>query len=404
MMRVNIASIRSAAVNLSLLLVAGVVGLALCEASLRLFYSKYRHLAEAQFHSDAMRIWAHTPNSRNWMNHPDTHVTHSRHHSNLALRQHRDFSEADLAAATNVGVFGDSFTENIGMPVQYSFTEPLDYLLNRSGERFNVLNFGVDGYGSGQSLLHYESFTMARELAHVFYVYCRNDLLNIYTRNLFRLDEAGRLVRNVSVRASWWVPLNINRLHIPYLVLDVSGRLSSFIAKRATVREARIQAALRRPGYSEKNVLEIFQQLIRHWKHLAEHNGSTFSVVLLPGEDDPVIVDLLEAEDVEIIDLNDCFGDHDPAHRDRAWSNSPYRFRKDSHWNEAGNQLAAICLYRFLEKNVGLPRLSEERLWEAVSRYYAAFEGRMPLKWGGGGRKEGSRSLGRLPPRFRRST
>ena len=401
-MRVNVALMKSTAVNLSLLLVAGAVGLVLCEVSLRLCYPKYRHVASAQFHADAMRIWAHTPNARDWMTHPDSFVTHSLHHNNLALRQHRDFSAADLAAATNIGVFGDSFTENIRMPVQYSFTEPLDYLLNQSGERFNVLNFGVDGYGTDQSLLYYEHFRHADDLAHVFYVYFGNDLLDISQTGLFHLDETRGLVRNETIRASWW-PHLLSRLHISYLVLDVRQRWSFLMAETAgttaylkrgieeRVRDERYGAL---PRYlrtrlgpvltDQKDTLEIFRQLIRSWKYRAEHNGSTFSVVFVPHRSSPVLVDLLEAEGVESIYLDACFGNHDPAHHDRAWRDSPYRFRNDSHWNETGNQLAAICLYRFLEENMGLPRLSEDELWEVLSRYYAAFAGGMPLKTGGG--------------------
>ena len=408
-MPANIASIRSAAANLGLVLVSCVAGLALCEVSLRLFYPKYRHLAEAQFSTDAMRIWARTPNSRDWINHPDTGMMHSFHHNNLALRQHRDFIAADLAAAINIGVFGDSFTENTGMPAQYSFTEPLDYLLNQSGGRFNVLNFGVHGYGTGQSLLHYEYFRYAEDLDYVFYVYCENDLNNIYRTGLFYLDAAGHLVRNEGIRESWYAPL-LRRLHTAYLVLAVRETWSSGIAETATSAELlrrrkfervlAIRDALHRGNpdqdrpHGQQNSVAIFRQLIRRWKHLAESNGSTFSVVFLPtGSPHPVIVALLKAEDVESIDLNACFGNHDPAHHERAWHSSPYRFRNDGHWNEAGNQLAALCLYRFLEENVGLPRLSEEQLWEAVSRYYAAFAGGMPLKPGGGRRAEGVVSL-----------
>ena len=148
--------------------------------------------------------------------------------------------------------------------------------------------------------------------------------------------------------------------------------------------------------------MEIFRQLLHRWKHLAESNGSTFSVVLLPKRTAPAVVDLLSTEDVAFIDLNACFGTHDPAHQNRAWINSPYRFKEDVHWNEAGNQLAALCLYRLLEEHMGLPRLSQERLGEAISRYYAAFEGGMPLKTGGGGEK--GPSLGRRPPRSGRNT
>ena len=410
-MRVNGAAIRRTVVNLGLLLASGVAGLALCEVSLRLFYPKYQHLAEAQFHTDAMRIWTRTPNSRDWINHPDTLVTHSLHHNNLALRQHRNFSAADLAAAINIGVFGDSFTENTGMPVQYSFTEPLDYLLNQGGGRFNVLNFGVNGYGTGQSFLHYEHFRYAEDLDHVFYVYYENDLQEIPLGPLFHPDEARHLVvRNEAIRESWYAHL-LRRLHTPYLVLDVSGRMISSIAETAAYNQSlkrgndeghedeRGQALSRasrhgRPDHgSWKDSVTVFRQLIRYWKHSAEHKGSTFSVVFPPYQSDPVIVDLLNAEDVAIIDLNACFGIHDPAHHDRAWIHSPYRFRNDYHWNEAGNQLAALCLYRFLEKNMGLPRLSEERLGEALSRYYAAFAGGIPLKTGGGRRAEGTVSL-----------
>ena len=400
-MRVNVALMKSTAVNLCLLLISCVVGLALCEASLRLCYPKYQRVAEAQFHADAIRIWARTPNSRDWRNHPDTHVTHSLHHNNLALRQHRNFSAADLAAATNVGVFGDSFTENIRMPVQYSFTEPLDYLLNQGGERFNVLNFGVEVYGPGQSLLHYEHFPYAEALDHVLYVHCQNDLGNINETGLFHLNETGQLVRNEAIRESWWTPL-IRRLHLAYLILDVSGRLSFFLGENERnsaylrrsfnerLRDERREGLKRaihqgRPdGARTKNSLAIFRQLIRRWKRLAEQNGSTFSVVLLPRYPPrPSTVDLLSAEGVQVIDLYNCFATHDPAHNDQEWYYSPYRFRRDTHWNEAGNRLASVCLYRVLEEKTGLPRLSEGRLEEILSRYYTAFERDPSEGWGG---------------------
>ncbi len=388
-------------VNLSLLLGACVAGMALCEVSLRLFYPKYRHLAEAQFLDDTMRIWARTPNSRDWSTHPDTLVSHSFHHNNLALRQHRNFSATDLATTTNVGVFGDSFTENTGLPVQYSFTEPLDYLLNQSGERFNVLNFGVMGYGTGQSLLHYEHFRYAEDLDHVVYVHCRNDLWNILKTELFSLDESGHLVRNETMQASWQTSL-IRRQHTSYLVLHTTGLLFSFIAGIAPDNEyqmwqrrkdrfwAMYEAVKGRlDEYDGEKGLKIFQQLIRRWKHLAERNGNSFYVVTLPREPlRPPLSSILSEEDVEVIDLYACFGAADPRHPQRTWGQSPYRFKKDHHWNEAANRLAAVCLYRLLEEEMGLPRLSESKLEEALFRYYAAFEGEIPEDLGRGGQKD----------------
>ena len=422
MRRVNVASIRNTAVNLCLLLVSGMVGLALCEVSLRLFYPKYQHLTEARFQSDTIRLLARTPNHRDWMGHPDISGSpHPLYHNNFALRQHRDFSEADLAAATNIGIFGDSFVENIFMAAQYSFTEPLDHLLNQGQKRFNVLNFGVHGYGPGQSLLHYQHFHYAEDLDHVLFVYSENDLRELYIHGLFHLDEAGHLVRNEMIRSSWGTSL-LRGLHILYLALDVSGRLSSVMAETMTnttdlkrgfeercqdERRQTVRRAIRDVRLTDndpKNGLEFFRLLIRHWKHVAAYNGSTFSVVLLPKRPEPVIADLLEAEDVESIDLYDCFGRHDPVHNDREWVNSPYRFRNDSHWNEAGNRLAAICLYRVLEEKMEVSRLSEGELRDAIFRYYAAFEGRISTESRGQGGGGEGRSPRRRQPRFGRNT
>ena len=404
--------------NMCLVLMSCAVGLALCEVSLRLFYPKYRHLAEAQFRYDAMRIWARTPNHRDFMVHPDTGLPHPLYHNNLALRQHRNFDEADLASATNVGVFGDSHVENIGMAVPYSFTEPLDYLLNQSGQRFNVLNFGVEGYGPGQSLLHYRHFRYAEDLDHVVYVYCRNDLWDIYATGLFHLDEAGYLVRNEAIQESWWTP-HIRMLHLSYLALDVKERWSSFPAATTGTTEYLRREHNERLGDKrwnamrkvfrrgrlvhddQKTSLEIFRQLIRRWKHLVEHSGGTFSVVLLPDHPpEPFVTAVLSAEEVEVIDLYACFGDRDRARFQRSWRQSPYRFKNkdDWHWNEAGNKLAAVCLYRVLEEKMGYPALSEDRL-QALFQYYAAFGDEILPKAGRGGgdfSEDGRRDSGEI--------
>ncbi len=380
-------------VNLCLLLVSCLAGISLCEVSLRFFSPKYRHLAEAKLRQDAGRIWARQANSRDSIGNKDTLTSHALHHNNLALRQHRDFSEADLAATTNIGVFGDSWTENIRMDAPYSFTEPLDYLLNQGRTRFNVLNFGVEGYGPDQSFLHYETFRYVHELDYVLYVYCDNDIGNISQTRLFHLDETGTLARNEMILSRWfWVPLT-SRLHLSYLILDATGSLSSYfeIVPIQNTSKPRHLTVPRRRGRSQsdeyrKDGSAIFPQLIRRWKSLVETRGSTFYVVTLPSRPvDPLPASIFREEGVEVINLYDCFGDHDPAHLRRHWDESPYRFRNDDHWNKAGNHLAAVCLYRVLEEKAGLPPLTEDGLREALHRYYSAFGGWSPTDLGGGG-------------------
>ena len=376
--------------NLCLLLVSCLVGISLCEVSLRVFSPQYRYLAEADFSQDERRIWSRQANSRYSIGHPDNYLAHAWHHNNLALRQNRNFSEADLIAATNIGVFGDSFVENIAMEAPYSFTEPLDYLLNRRRTRFNVLNFGVHGYGPGQSFLHYEDFRYVNEMDYVLYVYCENDIQDIVETRLFSLDGTGHLASNEIIRP-WRVPL-IRGWHLSYLILDAAGSLSSQFEivrekghtnPRYLIRPRRRQSQF--DEYGKNEALAIFQQLIRRWKSSVEAHDSIFYVVTLPNLPvDPFVASVFRAEGVEVVNLDDCFGDHDPAHLRRPWDESPYRFRRDGHWNEAGNHLAAICLYRFLEEKTGLPPLSGEGLRAALHRYYSAFGDWSPTDLGGG--------------------
>ena len=379
--------------NLGVLFVSCLVGLFLCEVSLRLFYPKYRHLADPQIRQDAKRLWTRKPHARSWAYHPDTTEMHPFHHNNLALRQHRNFSEEDLNSAINVGFFGDSFVENLYLAAPYSFTEPLDYLLNKSGQPFNVLNFGVHGYGPGQSFLHYTTFRHVEDLDFVVFAYYHNDLDDLANNALFALDDAGQLVQARVPPSSRWVRL-LSRLHLFYLLSDGSERFSAFIEERGITRERSEDVKEQRyeqersPSNGTRGSISwaVFQQLLRRWKQMVESNGGNFYVMMpLDSPVPPFLAAVLAEEDIEMIDLYDCLGNADPAHTRRQWRLSPYRFKNNGHLNEAGNQEKAVCLYRGLEEPLRLPTLAEAELRAALHRYYAAFEGWMPPNAGGGG-------------------
>ena len=393
---------RATAINLVLLLVTVLLGIFLCELALRYFYPKYEYAAEYQY-QDVMRISSSQTNARS-LRHPDTGTHHTYLRNTLLMRQHRDFSERDLDSAVNVGFFGDSFLDNVNMAVQYSLTEPLDYLLNLSDKRFNTLNFGVGGYGTGQSFLRYENFRYGEKLDYVFYVFTDNDLLNIYTHGLFHLDEAGELARNEVIRSSWQTRF-ISRWHITYLVLDVGQRLplvlqdiignvGEYLFRSKSLQRLKeeqmeryytpiakiIRQSFNNEVLNDKHVskyVSIFQQLIYQWKGLVEGNGGQFYIVLLPRENEARLATIL-SDEFKVINLYNCFSDYVKGYQQIEWISSPYRFRKDDHWNEAGNQLATVCLYRFLEQEVGLPVLSDTALREAFFTYYSSFEGWMP--------------------------
>ena len=372
--------IAGALANTALLLASCLTGLLLCEAGLRLFHPEYAPLAEAPLVHDPNLLFIRLPNHCSLFGNPDTHRPHSLCHNNLGLRQHRNFSAADLESSINLGFFGDSFTENIGMEAQFSFTEPLDYLLNLGGEgAFNALNFGVQRYGLAQSLLRYELWDFREALDHVFYVHFENDLRDDLASGLFRLDDAGQLARREAAPSRFAL---LSKLHLSYLALDAAGRLSTHFGEIAAKakrlehefdqRRLFLSSGVPQRGYA------LFRQLLRRFKEAVEGNGASFHLVWLPMENHASsgVAAIVREEGVDAFSLRDCFGERDPAHLRTPWPASPYRFEndRDRHWNEAGNRLAAVCLHRFLAGRLGLPSLSEEAVAQALRRYYSAFE------------------------------
>ena len=373
---------RDVATRVCLVLASVLLALLLCEAALRVLFPKYRDTAEGRLQPDDMRIYAPVPNSREWRVHPDTGRSHPFHHNNLGLRQHRNFTAVDLATATTVGVFGDSFVRGSYLDAPYVFTEPLDYLLNLDGD-FTVLNFGVGGYGPAQSYFAYRSFHARGDLDYVLFVYyANNDIRDLVHNRLFDLDDGGRLRQREARGRAWWVPV-ASRLHLTYLALDASGRLKPYVLGISEdLQAARYTWVFGDIKFTDDlwdYGLEVFGQLLRRWRREVEESGSRFFVVLLPTQRDfPWVRPLLLEAGVGLIDLNACYASYDDGHRERDWRESPYRFVSDGHWNELGNRLAAACLNERLRREAGLPAMTEAARDAALAEYYAAFESPRP--------------------------
>ena len=369
---------RNVAARFCLVVVSVFLAALLCEAGLRLLFPKYRDVAEGRLQPDDMRIFTSSPNMRNWRVHPDTKRRHPFHTNNLGMRQHRNFSDADLLSATTVGVFGDSFVRGSYLDAPYVFTEPLDYLLNLDGD-FTVLNFGMGGYGPAQSYFSYRSFHARETLDHVLFVYFGgNDLKALVRNRLFDLDDDGRLRQREARGSAWWVPF-VSGLHLTYLALDATGRLGPYVSSAAEELRRRRDIWFYKAPYVPDDLVEhgldVLGKLIGRWRDEVEESGGRFFVVLLPTQPDfPRVRPVLEEAGVGVVDLNACYARRDEGHRERGWQESPYRLHNDGHWNELANRLAAACLDERLRKEAGLPAMTEPARDAALGQYYAAFE------------------------------
>lgn len=118
-----------------------------------------------------------------------------------------------------------------------------------------------------------------------------------------------------------------------------------------------------------KDVVVIFQSLLRTWQQVIQERGGRLVVVILPKPKEDRMAALIPPE-VEVVNLFECFNEYVAE-----YSYAPdWRFANDNHWNEQGNMLAAVCLYRFLERALNLPARSADGLLEELYMYYSAFQ------------------------------
>ena len=349
------------------------IGLAACELALRLVHPRYALAVEPPCES-----W---PNTAQRARNPDTGTAHYLLCNDFGGRQSRNFTAAGLAKAVNIGFFGDSLTENFLMPAQYSYTEPLDYLLNvhpaaaakdnddavmtgAPSPAFNVLNFGAAGYGPARAYVRWRDLPVRRQLAHVFYAVWRNDLDDLHKamRNgVVWLGESGDGLEFGTRRAPPWQRI-LSRMHLTYLVIDVRRVLAGGAPHHSNAEGERPA----RPRASYREAALVFGKLVRRWKREVEAEGGAFHVVVLP--ESSQVTDVALGAEFGVLDLHECFEAAMPG-----FSYADLRFAKDWHWTPAANMMAATCFYRYLEGVLGLPARPDEHLASARNAYYQAF-------------------------------
>ena len=97
-----------------------LVALLLAEGLARLLFPRMAELASPRFAEHAYRIHSNPRSARYEMVRPDTGEAHPVIHNERGFRQHRPIGIEKPAGTTRIGVFGDSFTENLRIEAPYS--------------------------------------------------------------------------------------------------------------------------------------------------------------------------------------------------------------------------------------------------------------------------------------------
>ncbi len=362
------------------LLLGGVLlALAAVETALRLTHPRYAGAASNQWVADSDLGYYSRPNHSFQSANPDTGERHPVIHNSLGLRMSREPVLPPPDGTTLHAFFGDSFTENIGLPSATTFTETLHYLQNRDGGKAEVLNFGVDGYGPGQQLLAFRRFRQTHPgitLDHVYYLFCGNDLRNLYEARLLSLGADGELVQRTLRRQGSTLKL-LRRLYLTYFLLEHGvisrPRLQALFGSEGTPpcennrgsvmdcdfasERKRLRVKLRKELKADTERLmngelgedtpagKLFFTVLRRWKEEVEVQGGAFHMLMLPDHGLRGLTEDLLRKKYSVISMIAAFRIGYPS----AYQEEEMYFKNDGHWNGLANVLAADALNRWID-------------------------------------------------------
>jgi hypothetical protein len=198
-----------------------IFSIALClgfvEVSLRMD-GRYHNLAD-QILQPSPAIWEAPANGVWFSKHPDLHVPIKLRFDRDGVRNHSELSTSEKQKI--IGFFGDSFTENSQIEDRFTFTSILDIAAHPNAR---VVNYGVDGYGRDQEYLRYKKYEK-QDIEHVVYVFCENDLRDLYTTGLTKIAQNGDIE---FVERHNPLYRGLGRLHVTYLVITAYYKAIAF--------------------------------------------------------------------------------------------------------------------------------------------------------------------------------
>ena len=186
-----------------------LISLLICEALLGWLRPQlYRRPQGWQF--DDVLGWKHIPRASGWLVKPEFEVEYR---INGAGLRDLDYGRRRPLEGRRLLVMGDSFAEGWGVQLEESVSKKLEKKLQKTAPKktFEVLNFGVAGYGTDQEMLLFEELGRFYQPHLVLVLFYVNDLINNANRQgigaergykpYFRVGRDGGLqLRGVPVR------------------------------------------------------------------------------------------------------------------------------------------------------------------------------------------------------------
>ena len=326
----------------------------------------------------------------------------------------REIPYENESGSKRILMLGDSTTAAMQVTLEDTFVKQLESNLNESDGSWEVINGGVNAYGTDNELLFYRLEGEKYDPDIVFLnMYLANDVYNNHptlelryggqsAKPYFTLNDAGELeLQNFPMEdtATFWTSVGTflkKNFQLPRFIAqtlalrgDVPGWLQPIIGLfsggRATTQtanepaesaaegvnegeETAVQTPPRRPDICDPDPLPIIENawnvteaLILEMQKEVEANGAEFAVLVIPaapqlvppqGDGEEWYCDVPNDRLTAFLDSAGIpYLDMLPQFREEALAgNGPYYFERDFHMNELGHDLASDLLYQFVNE------------------------------------------------------
>lgn len=301
------------------------------------------------------------------------------------------FFEIDTSKKKNIiGIFGDSFAENIFVFNEYRIDKILQKLFNN---KFEIVNYGVNGYGLDQIFLRYEKYKN-NDLKKIVYIFIENDFRNLYENQLVEYDVNGALkFREIKINKFYFI---LNKIHLSYFFLEfyyilnamkvygfktevaegtikwlqsrdeLKQNFSEKFLKESRNQRKRLEdyyasSMLRevidlKPSKETMLYLKKFNDLLSNLNEIIKRDNREFLIVVGPRPIDTVAFKSIvqSIDNYNVLFLEEKFLNIESfAFRD-------FFFNNDYHWNELGNLYAAKFIFDKLMIGVGINKIGNE--------------------------------------------
>lgn len=262
-----------------------------------------------------------------------------------------EYDFAKKKGVFRIAVLGCSFTYGLGVNAEETYPQRLKAILNESKHReFQVLNFGVNGYGLDQMTINYEKFVRRYDPDLVILQYAWfNSFRALYTSMWLTpkpaLDfEDGKLVlKNYPVPESSFRPVESWLMDKSLVYRFFKDKILIFTEQRKFAGGKNVQF--------DKKLHDLSTGILARLKQDTENDGTQLTVFVW-GKDAKWLTKICQNAAVEVFTLDEYI-DSDDWHDVDAITNP----LPTGHWSPLGHQFVAVCHCKVSQAN-GRPRSS----------------------------------------------